>query len=89
MTVMVLERVPASLRGELTRWMLEPKTGVFVGRPTAIVREKLWQLVCERVKGGAGLLVYQADVEQGFVVRQWGRTSRTVVDFEGLALVTI
>jgi CRISPR-associated protein Cas2 len=28
---MILEKVPTSLRGELTRWMLEPKSGVFVG----------------------------------------------------------
>ena len=31
MTVLILERVPASLRGQLTRWMLEVKAGVFVG----------------------------------------------------------
>jgi CRISPR-associated protein Cas2 len=28
---MVLERAPASLRGELNRWMLEIRSGVFVG----------------------------------------------------------
>ncbi|MBA3516457.1 MAG: type I-E CRISPR-associated endoribonuclease Cas2, partial [Rhizobiales bacterium] len=31
MVVMMLERVSPSLRGELTRWLIEPKTGVFVG----------------------------------------------------------
>ena len=31
MVVMILERVPPSLRGELTRWMLELRAGVFVG----------------------------------------------------------
>ena len=40
--IMIPERVPQSLRGELTRWLLELKAGVFVGRVSAMVRERLW-----------------------------------------------
>ena len=43
MVVLVLERVPASLRGELSRWMLEARAGVFIGDVTAMVRDKLWE----------------------------------------------
>ena len=32
MIVLILERVPVGLRGELTRWLLEAKAGVFVGK---------------------------------------------------------
>lgn len=87
MTVIVLERVSASLRGELTRWLLEPHAGVFVGRPSALVRDKLWELVCDKVKGGAALLIYTADGEQGFAMRTFGKTARQLRDFEGLTLV--
>ena len=87
MVVMVLERVSPSLRGELTRWMLELRAGVFVGTLSALVRDKLWEHACERMADGAGLLVYRADTEQGFAVRFWGRTDRTVEDFEGLTLI--
>jgi len=38
MTVIILERVPVGVRGELTRWMLEIHTGVFVGTLSARVR---------------------------------------------------
>ena len=48
MTVIVLERVQITVRGELSRWMLEPKTGVFVGRVSALVRDKLWDLISRR-----------------------------------------
>lgn len=89
MDVMVLERVPVSLRGELTRWMLEPKSGVFVGRLSAMVRDRLWDLACERMKEGAGILIYTTDNEQGYAIRSWGATSRLVRDFEGLSLITI
>lgn len=87
MVVMVLERVSPSLRGELTRWMLEVKAGVFVGSVSAMVRDRLWELACQRMKEGAGILLHTSDTEQGFAARFWGRTSRYVVDFDGLTLV--
>ena len=87
MTVIILERGPASLRGELTRWLIEPRTGVFVGRPSAMVRDKLWELVGDKLKGGAALLIYRSDTEQGFTMLTNGNTARTLRDFEGLTLV--
>jgi CRISPR-associated protein Cas2 len=86
---MVLERVPTSLRGELTRWMLEVRAGVLVGRLSALVRDKLWEYVCESMKGGAGTLIHSSDADQGFSLRFMGEPSRSVVDFEGLWLVQI
>jgi len=89
MMVLVMERVSASTRGELTRWLLEPRTGVFVGRVSALVREKLWSLACEKAGAGAVTLVYHTDSAQGFALRTAGRTSRAVIDLEGLLLVRI
>ncbi len=88
MTLMVLEKVPAALRGELTRWFLEIHTGVFVGRVSALVRDKLWELTCNRIRDGASILVYTSDTEQGFAIRFCGPTGRLVRDFEGLSLLT-
>ena len=87
MVVILLERVPVSLRGELTRWLLEPKPGVFVGKVSAMVRDRLWERVCAGAKGGGGIMVYPADTEQGFAIRFCGETARAIVDFDGLALV--
>lgn len=67
--------------------MIEPKAGVFVGKLSAAVRERLWTRVCGGMKGGAGTLVYSADTEQGYTVRFWGGVSRWVVDLEGLTLI--
>jgi CRISPR-associated protein Cas2 len=89
MIVLVVEKVPVSLRGELTRWLLEPKTNVFVGRVSALVRDKLWEMVCEKVKAGAAVLVNPSDNEQGFTIRTFGNTSRSVIDLEGLTLIRI
>ena len=87
MVVMVLERVPAGVRGELTRWMLEVHTGVFVGDLSGMVRDSLWEAVCRKMGGGAGFLAYSSDAEQGFSLRFWGATAKEVEDFEGLNLI--
>lgn len=101
MIVLILERVPVSLRGELTRWLLEAKPGVFIGRVSAMVRDKLWDKVCDdaspsrarkstaTAKSSGALLVHSADNEQGFAIRYYGETSRLVVDFEGLTLIKV
>ena len=86
MIVMVIERVPTSLRGELTRWLLEPQAGVFVGEVSALVRDKLWELAEDKAEGGDGILMHSSDTEQGFAVRSFGAPNRDVVDFDGLSL---
>lgn len=89
MVVYVLESVPRSVRGELTRWLLEVKAGVFVGDVSAMVRDRLWEKVCTNVKEGGAILAYSSDTEQGFALRLWGATDRVVQDFEGLSLIRV
>ncbi len=88
MVVLILERVKPSLRGELTRWLLEPKAGVFVGRVSAMVRERLWRKVCQKTGEGACMILWRTNNEQGFQIDFWGATSRHVHDWEGLQLIT-
>ncbi len=94
MIVMILENVPISLRGELTRWLLEPKAGVFVGHVSALVRDKLWEKCCDNIshrRGGESVgsvtQIWSTNTEQRFAMRSTGDASREVVDFEGLFLV--
>jgi len=89
MVVLILERVPPKLRGELTRWFLEPKAGVFVGRVSAMVRDKLWEKTCRQAAGGGCVMMYSSDNEQGFRIQSWGKMARSVEDFEGLFLIRI
>src|SRR5215211_778007 len=89
MIVLILEKVPATLRGELSRWMIEPRVGVFVGDVSAMVRDKLWEKSCRNAKGGGAMLLYSSPTEQGFKVRVFGDTTRDLVDWEGLTLVHI
>ncbi len=89
MVVMILERVPVSLRGELTRWLIEPHAGVFVGHVNARVRDKLWDKCCQARRAGGVVQAWSTNTEQRFMIRTAGETRRTVVDFDGLQLIRI
>jgi CRISPR-associated protein Cas2 len=86
-TVLRIERVSPALRGYLSRWMLELAAGVFVGRLSASVRDRVWLRACAEVADGSAVLVEAADTEQGYRFRLWGVPPRVPEDFEGLMLV--
>lgn len=89
MVVMILERVKPSLRGELTRWMMEVTTGVFVGTMSAVVRDLLWEKVRKSAIDGRCCLIHRTNNEQGFDVRMWGFFDRDALDFDGLKLISV
>lgn len=64
MTVVVLTDCPPKLRGDLTKWLLEINTGVYVGNLSARVREELWTRICENLKTGRATMVFRASNEQ-------------------------
>lgn len=88
-TIFIVEKVPQSLRGELSRWMIEPRTGVFIGKISATVRLKLWEKIIKNIKHGGCTMVYTKNNEQGFAVASFGDTKREIVELEGLFLVKI
>jgi CRISPR-associated protein Cas2 len=87
MVLIAMRRVKASLRGKLSRWMLEIGTGVFVGSLSARVRDLLWEAVCAGRGAGECAMVFPARNEQGFLVRSEGEARYEVIDREGLQLV--
>jgi CRISPR-associated protein Cas2 len=89
MVVMILKNVPVSLRGELTRWLIEPKPGVFVGHVNAMVRDRLWEKCCGRMQAGGVLQIWSTNTEQRFRMRASGDTGRQIVDWDGLQLIRL
>lgn len=87
MVVMVLERVTKTMRGELTRWLVEVKAGVFVGDVNAMVRDRLWERCVVRRGAGSVFQAWSTNNEQGFSMRLQGENGRTVVDWEGVQLI--
>lgn len=90
MIVMILERMTPALRGELTRWLVEPHPNVFVGHVNAMVRERLWEKCCKLTGSIGGVVqIWSTNTEQHFAMRFYGVTQREVVELEGLQLVRV
>ena len=88
MLVMILEKAPASLKGELSRWLVQPAAGVFLGNPSRRVRDELWVKACKKIGKGSVIQIWTARGEPGYVYRQAGESLRTLTDFDGIGLVT-
>jgi len=89
MVVMVLEKVPTSLRGELTRWLVEPHPGVFIGHVNAMVRDRLWDKCCKAKRTGGVVQAWSTNTEQRFQMRSYGDTRREIVELDGLQLIRL
>lgn len=87
MVVFSLDVAPPSVRGELTRWFLEVKPGVFVGNVNARIRDLLWERVVAGSESRGAVMLYSTNTEQGFAIQVHGNPRRTVVDMEGVQLI--
>ena len=87
LVVITTTAVPDHVRGALTRWMIEPKAGCYVGTLSARVREELWRVVSASLGEGSAVCIHPSDSEQRFLVRTAGPQRREVVDYEGIQLV--
>lgn len=86
MIVITMTNCPPKLRGDLTKWLCEIDTGVYVGRVSAKVREALWSRVCQNIKDGRATMVYSAANEQRLEFRTHN-TSWKLRDFDGIKLM--
>ena len=77
---------PPSLRGDLSKWLCEINTGVYVGNVSSRVRDAIWDRVCENLKNGQATLVFNTNNEQRMDFRTHN-TSWEAVDFEGIKLM--
>lgn len=88
LTVITLKNVPQSLRGDLTKWMQEIATGVYVGNFNARVREHLWERVRDSIGIGEATLSFFSRNEIGYGFDTIN-AQRKVIDFDGIPLVLL
>lgn len=86
MIVVTLTDSPHSLRGDLSKWMQEISTGVYVGNVNPRVREEIWKRICNNIKNGKATMAFSANNEQrmDFYVHNTGWEP---IDFDGLKLI--
>lgn len=77
---------PPQLRGDLSKWLCEINTGVYVGHASSRVRDAIWNRVCQNLKNGRATMVFTTSGEQKMDFRVHN-TAWTPVDFEGIKLM--
>jgi CRISPR-associated protein Cas2 len=88
MVVLIVENMPEGERGELTKWLIEVKAGVYVGKINALIRDIIWDKVwASKNSDISALMIYNDNTEQGYSMRMTGNPTRYIVDFEGLQFV--
>jgi CRISPR-associated protein Cas2 len=87
MIVISTTAVPDHVRGALSRWLVEPAPGLYIGTVSARVRDELWSAVGASVDDGMAVCIHPADNEQGFLIKTAGQRRRLIADFDGLQLV--
>ncbi|KRL76651.1 hypothetical protein FC36_GL001894 [Ligilactobacillus equi DSM 15833 = JCM 10991] len=86
MIVITLTKVPASLRGDLTKWCQEIQTGVYVGNVSAKIRDLLWKRIMDNIGNGEATIAYNTNTELGYTFRTT-RRDQDVVDLDGITLI--
>lgn len=87
MVIMILEKVPASMKGELSRWLFEIDTGIYIGHVSARVRDLLWEKCCGSRGRGRIFQAWSTNNEQRFTMREDGYSNMKIEDWEGLTLI--
>jgi len=86
MIIISMTDCPPRIRGDLSKWMLEIDTGVYVGQMSARVREEIWKRVCENLHSGRAVMVYSAQNEQHLEFHVHN-TSWVPLDLDGLKVM--
>lgn len=84
--VITMNDCPPKLRGDLSKWLCEINTGVYVGHVSSRVRDALWDRVCQNLSHGRATMVYTTNNEQKMAFRVHN-TNWTPVDYDGITLM--
>ena len=87
MMVIVVENAPPRLRGRLSLWLAEIRSGVYVGVYGRRVRERIWEECKFMIGGGNAVIAWSAPTDSGFAFEAIGENRREPIDFDGLTLV--
>lgn len=88
MMVIVLENAPARLRGRLAIWLLEVRSGVYVGQYSVKVREMIWEHIKSGLEEGNAVMIWDYPTESGFDFLTLGKNRRIPVEMDGIKLVS-
>lgn len=88
MLVTVVENAPPRLRGRLAIWLLEVRSGVYIGKVSRRVREMIWNQIEKGIEDGNAVMAWSTNTESGFDFMTLGANRRIPVELDGIKLVS-
>lgn len=90
MVVFSLTQAPQRVRGLLSRYCLEVRSGLFIGRLDKRMRLKLWSVVEEEATmKTSAVMAWSRASDQGYAFRSLGPLARRTIRYDGLWLISI
>jgi CRISPR-associated protein Cas2 len=87
MMVVVVNNAPPRLRGRLAVWLLEVRSGVYIGNYSKRTREMIAGQVGDLIEDGDAVVAWAAPSDAGYDFLTFGASRRRPVNFDGLKLV--
>ncbi len=91
MTVLLANDVPASIRGHLKRWFIEPRPNVFVGTLNPRTHRKVLDFITRNAPEEFGMLCVSSHPNcQGYLIERIGpegKSGRRDAELSGIYLV--
>jgi CRISPR-associated protein Cas2 len=79
-TVIILRKFKKSLGGYVSKYLINPSYGVFVGNISSRIREIMWNKILENIGNGEAILIYN---QNGYKVLT---NTDNFVDIDGILL---
>ncbi|WP_201785192.1 type I-E CRISPR-associated endoribonuclease Cas2e [Methanofollis ethanolicus] len=86
--VVATENIPPRLRGRLALWLIEVRSGIYVGNYSVKVREMIWEQVTAGIEEGNAVMVWSDPGDAGYDFRTIGQNRRIPRDMDGVRLIS-
>lgn len=88
MLVIVVENAPSNLRGRLSIWLIEIRSGVYIGRVSRRVREMIEGVVSNGIMEGNAVIAWSTNTESGYDFITIGKNRRIPKEMDGIKLIS-
>lgn len=86
LAILTLEAPPSRVRGYLSKYMVEVRTGMFVGLLNARIRQHLWDVISFHAPASSAIMIVTLKASPfGFAIQRQGNTWLDH-DIEGVSL---
>lgn len=87
MIVLITHKLPASIRGRLKMWFVEPKPQVFISNLNGKIADSIIEMIINNSPPETGgLIIKSTKTVSGFSVKEFGRSLNKMFVLDGICI---